>query len=205
MKKTIICNIPMKEKIDLVQYVSNDLSIPVSARKVRYPINAVLEETASKDDEIKIVLLVKRDALEHYKKNLKDFIDEVKTATQISGAKVDVVVLDTDFSEKREVHEQLMGMIVGLIEDECQILVDITYGPKELPIIIFAALGFAEKFLGCEINGIIYGQANFVDGKAVNTKICDMSPLYYLSSVSGSIHCNEPEKARKTLKSLLSL
>ena len=64
---------------------------------------------------------------------------------------------------------------------------------------------FAEKFLGCDIDNIIYGQANFVDGKPVNTKIWDMVPLFYLNTVTNTIHCDTPEKARKTLKSLLSL
>ena len=100
---------------------------------------------------------------------------------------------------------QLMGKIVDEIDNGSHIIVDITYGPKDLPIIIFTALGFAEKFLECEVDAIIYGQASFVDGHVVNTKICDMSPLYYLSSVTNTIKCDEPEKARKALKSLLSL
>ncbi len=205
MKKTIICNIPMKQNVDLSVYSSNDDSIPVSAREVRYPINALLEKTLQKNDEIKVILLVKEDEQKHYLKNQNDFIDELNRANADTGAKIEIVSINTAFSEERQVHEELMGKIVDEIEDGCHVIVDITYGPKDLPIIIFSALGFAEKFLECEIDGIIYGQANFVDGHVVDTKICDMSPLYYLSSVSGSIHSDEPDKARKMLKSLLSL
>ena len=46
---------------------------------------------------------------------------------------------------------------------------------------------------------------NFENGKVVNTKICDMIPLYYLNSVTDTIHCDEPEKAKQMLKTLLSL
>lgn len=63
-----------------------------------------------------------------------------------------------------------MGRIIDEIDDESHIIADITYGLKDLPIIIFSALGFAERFLGCEIDAIIYGQANFVSGHVVNTK-----------------------------------
>ena len=60
MKKTIICNIPMRENVDLSVYKSDDLSLPVSDRAVRYPINTFLEKTLSPEDEIKVLLLVKK-------------------------------------------------------------------------------------------------------------------------------------------------
>lgn len=205
MKKTIICNIPMKEVVDQSVYQSDDLSIPVSRRAVKYPINAFLEESLSPGDEIKVLLLLKKDDYGHYEKNREDFEKELREVNEKSGAQICVTVLDTAFSQEKAVHEQLMGRIIDEIDDESHIIADITYGPKDLPIIIFTALGFAEKFLGCEVDAIVYGQANFVDGHVVNTKICDMSPLYYLSSVTNTIQCDEPDKARKTLKSLLAL
>lgn len=98
-----------------------------------------------------------------------------------------------------------MGSIVDELEIGARILVDTTYGPKDLPIVIFTALNFAEKFFECQIDNIIYGKAEFVNGKAVDTKMCDMVPLYYLGSITNSIHCVEPGKAKSMLKSLLSL
>ena len=88
MKKTIICNIPMKQNVDLSVYSSNDDSIPVSAREVRYPINALLEKTLQKNDEIKVILLVKEDEQKHYLKNQNDFIDELNRANADTGAKI---------------------------------------------------------------------------------------------------------------------
>ena len=195
----------MKEVVDQSVYQSDDLSIPVSRRAVKYPINAFLEESLSPGDEIKVLLLLKKDDYGHYEKNREDFEKELREVNEKSGAQICVTVLDTAFSQEKAVHEQLMGRIIDEIDDESHIIADITYGPKDLPIIIFTALGFAEKFLGCEVDAIVYGQANFVDGHVVNTKICDMSPLYYLSSVTNTIQCDEPDKARKTLKSLLAL
>ena len=205
MKKTIICNIPMKENVDLAVYVSDDKSLPVSGKEVRYPINSFLEKTMASDDELKIILLDKKDEYGHYQKNTDDFKQELDEVNKNIGAKLSYTVIDTDFSQSRVVHEQLMGSIVDELEIGTHILVDITYGPKDLPIIIFAALSFSEKFLECKVDNIVYGQANFVDGKVVNTKICDMIPLYCLASITNTIHCVEPEKAKKMLKSLLSI
>ena len=55
------------------------------------------------------------------------------------------------------------------------------------------------------MDNIVYGQASFVNGKAVDTKICDMIPLYCLGSITNTIRCDEPEKAKSMLKALLAL
>jgi len=205
MKKTIICNIPMKENVDLSVYKSDDLSLPVSDRAVRYPINTFLEKTLSPEDEIKVLLLVKKDEYSHYEKNANDFIEELKVINNDINSKMEFKIIDTNFEQKQSVHEELMAKIIDEIDAYTHILADITYGSKDMPIVLFSAMGFAEKFLRCEIDNIIYGQANFENGKVVNTKICDMIPLYYLNSVTDTIHCDEPEKAKQMLKKLLSL
>lgn len=204
MKKVIICNIPMKKDVDQTVYVSNDKSLPVTDRPVRYSINALLEKTLKSEDDVKVLMLVKKDEYSCYEQNMQYFIDELNESNS-AGAKINFVTIDTAFSQERAVHEQLMSRIVDEIEPETHVLADITYGSKDMAIVVFTALNFAEKFLGCDIDNIVYGQANFVDGKAVNTKICDMIPLYALSSVTNAIRCVEPEKAKQMLKTLLSL
>lgn len=205
MKKIIICSIPMKEKVDQVVYVSDDKSLPVADKAVRYPINAFLEKTIQSNDELKIVLLVKKDDYGHHDKNTEYFKTELNEANEGIGAKIEYSVIDTEFSETKAVHAQLMGRIVDEFDIGSHIMVDTTYGPKDLPIVIFTALSFAEKFLDCKIDNIVYGQASFVNGQTVDTKFCDMIPLYYLGSITNTIHCVEPEKAKAMLKALLSL
>ena len=205
MKKTIICNISMKEKLDKVLYVSDDQSIPVANKKVRYPICSFLEKTICIEDELKILLLVKKDKNRYYKRNMEYFKKELSEANKDAKAAIKYVVLDTEFSQEKSIHEQLMGAIVDELEDNSHILADITYGPKDLPIVIFSALNFAEKYLNCSVDNIIYGQASFENGQAVDTKICDMIPLYCLGALTNTIHSSEPNRARKMLKTLLSL
>ena len=205
MNKTIICGIPMKKVIDQVVYRSDDKSIPSADRAVRYPINAFLEETLKPSDELKIILLVKQDPHGSHEHNIGLFKEELANANASIGAKVSYTVIDTDFSQSKSVHEHLMGRLVDEFDIGAHVIVDTTYGPKDLPIVIFTSLNFAEKFLKCEIDNIIYGQASFVDGHAVDTKLCDMIPLYYLGSITNTIHCIEPEKAKSMLKALLSI
>ena len=193
MKKTIICSIPMKKRIDKVLYTSDDASLPVAERMVRFPICAFLEKTLSADDELDVIILVKKDRFGHYEKNVELFKTDLAEANANIGAAIKFCEIDTDFEETKAVHEQHMGRIVDVLAVGSHILVDITYGPKDLPIVIFFALSFAEKYLNCTVDNIVYGQASFVDGQAVDTKICDMIPLYCLGSITNTIRCNEPE------------
>ena len=179
MKKTVICNIPMKERIDKVLYTSDDATLPVADRMVRFPISAFLEATLSSGDELNVIILVKKDNYGHYEKNVELFKTELTEANANIGAAISYCEIDTDFEQTKSVHEQLMGRIVDVLSIGSHILVDITYGPKD--------------------------QASFVNGKAVDTKICDMIPLYCLGSITNTIRCDEPEKAKSMLKALLAL
>ncbi len=204
MKKIVICNVPMRKTEERYIYKSGDLSLSSSDRPVIYPINAFLENHLESQDEIKVLLLVKRDLQGHYKQNITEYIDELMSVNVVN-ANIDYKMIETDYSEDQSVHEKLMASIVDEIEDESRIFCDITYGPKDLPIVLFAALNFAEKFLHCEIENILYGQATFVDGNPTNIKLCDLVPLYYLNSVANTIRCDNSQKARELLKNLLSL
>lgn len=205
MKKVVICNIPMREKVDSVVFKSIDKSLPVSTEAYRYPINSFLSVTATDRDELKVILLVKKDNNSYYEKNTEDFKSEISRICENSGAKAEIVVIDTDFAQQKEIHERLMGRLVDEIDTGSHIMVDITYGPKDLPILIFTVLNIAEKFLNCEVDNIVYGKAEFEDNKVVGSEICDMIPLYCLSSVTNTIKCDDPDKARQMLKSLLML
>ena len=205
MKKILFCNVPLSLNAQKCVYTSDDYSVPVSNTPVMFPVNAFFEKTLKPEDEIKAILLVKKDPSGQYKAHISACIEELMTAAEKSGAKVEYKIIDTDFSEKQETHDSLLMDIVNELEDNAHITADITYGPKDLPIVLFTALNFAEKYFNCDIDNIVYGQAHFVDGKPTKTTICDMVPLYYLNSVANSVQCDSSEKAKEALKTLLSI
>ena len=147
MKKIVICNIPMRENVAKTVYASTDNSLPVSEKPYRYPINSFLAETVGNGDDLKIILLIKKDGNAFYEKNTADYKQEIEEVCLNRGARAEFVPIDTAFSQNKENHEQLMGRLIDEIDTEAHVLVDITYGPKDLPIVIFSALNFAEKFL----------------------------------------------------------
>ena len=70
MKKTIICNIPMKARIDKSVYISEDKSIPASGRKVSFPVNAFIEAAITEGAELKVILLAKDDEFSSAEANI---------------------------------------------------------------------------------------------------------------------------------------
>ena len=115
------------------------------------------------------------------------FLDELaKRKDELEGvrfyfgaASKPFAMLDKEYNRSFQLYDYFISASErNSIKDGSHIIADITFGPKDVPIIVFAVLGFAEKSLGCEVDHIIYGQANFENGRPVNTKICDMSPLY---------------------------
>lgn len=205
MKKTIICGIPMREYVAANVFESNDQSLPVSTEAYRYPVNSFLEKTLKGDDELKVILVVKRDGKDYYINNVAHFKDEINHANAEHNAKIEIVTIESDFEQDKEIHQQLMCDLVEQIDEGSNIIVDTTFGAKDLPVIIFAALEFAEKFLECEVENIVYGKAEFEDNKVVKSTICEMTSLYYLSSVTNTVKCDDPSRAKQMLKSLLSL
>lgn len=204
MKRIILCNIPMKKDVATTVYESNDVAIPVSNKAFMYPINAFLAETLRKEDKIKAILLVKRDEDDYYINNAEVFKKEMSEICGAVGITPDFSVIETSFDESKTTHTQLMDKLIDSIDDDAHIFADITYGPKDLPIVVFSTLLFAENYLRCSVDNIIYGQAFFCNNKVVKSIICDMSPLYCLSSISNTINCNDPDKARIMIKTLLS-
>lgn len=205
MKKTIICSLPFKPNIQKVVYEDTGMPLPTANHAVRFPINAVLDANLCDGDEVKMILLIKTDKNNFYEENKGLFLEELKDAIGNRHVNVTTEIVYTDFSEKQEVHEKLLGDIIDKIDDESHIIADITYGPKDIPILIFAALNFCEKHLSCKIDGIVYGLAQFGDNhNIVEGKMCDMSSLFYLNSISETVQCGSSDKARQLLKTLLS-
>lgn len=174
--------------------------------KYSYPITAFLSEKMKPEDEIKCILLTKHSAFSVSNERVDLFREEMDLANEGIGAKISYHVIESQFEEDREVHEKLMAEIVRHIEDGSHILADITFGPKDVPIIVFAVLNFAEKFLGCEVDNIIYGQGFFDrNNEFVGGKICELIPLYSLSSLTNTLECQNSDKARAMLDSIVSL
>ena len=190
------------------------LKYPVDGNKtieydgeVIFPVNAVLARILKKSDDVKVVLLSKTDADGNSAINAGVFQKELNEINRKIGADIEYVTLATRFEETKDVHATLLKDMIAKLDEGAEIIADVTYGPKTLPLVMFSVLAFAEKFFGCDIKNIIYGKVDFPNGSAVpeNPVIYDLTPLYYLNSVTSAIECTNSGEAVKILDTLLSI
>ena len=205
MRKIIICNMTMRESIEPLVYQTEDGSLRVSDRAVIYPVLSCIRNMLSPADSVKIVLFCKCDPNGNYLRNVSRFQKEFDEQCDGIGIEPEYQFINTEFDEEREATEKLLSQIVSACEDGAEIISDITYGTKTMPVVLLAALSFAVKHLGCKVRHIFYGQVYFQDGVPTQPKICDLSDLIYLNSLLNTLHCDSPGKAREALVKLLEL
>lgn len=212
MKKIVFSNLPMKKELNKFRYnVDGNDTIEYDG-EVIFPVNLVLAKTMKKGDKVKVVLLSKDDIEGNSAINAGIFQKELNNINRSIGADIEYVTLATPFEETRGVHETLLRDMVDKLENGAEIIGDVTYGPKPLPIIMFAVMNFAEKFFSAKIKNIIYGKVDFIDDgsgtgktKPVNPVLYDLTPLYYLNSVTNAMEYRTSEEAVKALDVLLDL
>lgn len=204
MKKTLIVNLPMQLKDGKMVYESESSSLAPSKMPLLFAILAYLEPRLTKDDSLKCIFIAKTEyntPLDEIIQRFKDELDEINHYS----IPVEYIAIESEFKEKNSVHDQLFKDIINNIEDNSTILADITFGPKDVPIIEFAALNFASEHLNCNIERIIYSQGTFKDGKIVSKNLCDMMDLFTLQRLTSSFRSASPEKARDLVNKIIDL
>ena len=210
--KVVFSDLPMKKELHALNYrVDGNETINYDG-EVIFPVNAVLAKTMQRGEKVKVVLLSKVDIEGNSAINAGIFQKELNEINRGIGADIEYITLATPFEETRDVHETLLKDMVSKLENGAEIIGDVTYGPKPLPIIMFAVMNFAEKFFSAEIKNIVYGKVDHVDDgsgtgktKPVNPVLYDLTPLYYINSLTNTMEYKSSDEAVKALNLLLDL
>lgn len=210
--KIVFSDLPMKKELNGFKY-SDDGNIAAEYDgTVLFPINAVLAKSINKGEKVRVVLLSKVDVEGNSAINAGKFQAELNEINRGIGADIEYITLATPFEETRDVHETLLRDMIGKLEESAEIIGDVTFGPKPLPIIMFAVMNFAEKFFNAKIKSIVYGKVDFVDDGsdtghtvAKNPVLYDLVPLYYLNSLTNSMEYKTSADAVKALDTLLNI
>lgn len=210
--KIIFSDLPMKKELHAFHYKADGNATIEYDGEVIFPVNAVLAKTLKKGEKVKIILLSKVDIEGNSAINAGIFQKELNSINRSIGADIEYITIATPFEETRSVHEMLLRDMVGKLENGAEMIGDVTYGPKPLPIIMFAVMNFAEKFFSAKIKNIVYGKVDFVDDesgtgktKPVNPVLYDLTPLYYLNSLTNAMEYKTSDEAVKALDVLLDL
>ena len=205
--KLIITTVPMKKDISLFHYPVVGNSIIEYEKEVIFPVNAVLAKSLQKEERGKVLFLSTSGGDQNYSKdNIEKFKEELTKINAEIKADLSWETIDVPFDPQNEVFEQLAGGIISQFEKDCQIIADITYGIKPLPMILFCTLQFAEKFFNATILNIVYGKVEFGrQNKPENPKLYDITSLFYLNKMIGAMECESGEVASNILNDFFKI
>lgn len=203
MKKTVFVTLMMADGMQKRHFPVDGNSFIEYPGEAYYAINAVLAQTMKSDDEIKVVLIQTKGGDDAGSKNATLFMDELN-AMNTCGASIKYEVIPSNFVETKEKFKDLYKSLIKNLENETELYADVTFGPKSLPLMIFAAMQFGEKFFDCSIGNVIYLKAEFKNNQFVegSQMIYDYTPLYMLSSFTNTIECASGEKAVAAVEAL---
>ena len=204
MKKIVFATLRMADDMKKKHYPVDGNSFIEYEGEVYYAINAVLAKTMKSNDEIKVVLIQTEGGDQAGEKNACLYKNELNSLN-VCGASITYVDIKSPFTENEEKFKKLYLDLIRTLEQDAELYTDVTFGPKSLPLTIFAVLQFGEKFFDCSIGNVIYLKADHAtvveNGISVNRikpnsqKICDYTPLYMINRITNTISAKTGEKA----------
>lgn len=203
MKKIVFVTLMMADDMHKRHYPVDGNSFIEYSGEVYYAINAVLAKTLKVGDDIKIVLIETKAGDDAGSKNAQLFMNELNEINTC-GASITYEVIPSSFLETKDNFKGLYKKLLKILENDAEISADITFGPKALPLMIFSAMQFAEKFFDCSIGNVIYLKSEFKNGKVDEKSqvICDYTPLYMLNSFTNTIESSSGERAVAAIEAL---
>lgn len=215
MKKIIFINVPLQQIPSTKYKIIGNSNFEYSG-KVMCAIDSILAKTLKKDDDVKIVYVKEEQSQQNNEdKKMRKELEEINKNI---GAKINFKLICKPFEETQDTHEQLLENLIDELEENAEVSADVTYGTKPLSFIIFNILTFAAKFCNADINNVVYSKVEYEKastGKTIldengkpkvkNGTIFNLSPLYYLNSISSTIKCKNMNEAKQIIKKIINM
>jgi hypothetical protein len=199
--KVVIIPVPAKapDGVKLLEYSVDGKKENVYKKPLRCPINGLLAETLKKDEEIKVIYIY-IDSNWKCEKNKENFMTELNEINAGIGAKITYDGVPTSFNPTKKTYNELILKLADKIPKNADILADITYGYKTETLSLFCALRFVEEYCDATVRDVIYGQVEFggMNEFKQQTRF-DVTSLYYLFNLMGTMGTDDPETAKKIL------
>ena len=180
MLKTYITTVPLQGKLDPMLYQRERAGAPTATC---FPIVQVMRDTLEPGDTVRLLAIRQEnaDTARNYQRLLEELAQLV-----IAEAQVELVPLPED-----QRPETLIGLcrdLVDALPQVTRVYACITYGSKSIPVVTLTALTCAEAtHTELEVGGVYYGEVKRENGKVVGARLYEMSALYQLAGLMGTM------------------
>jgi hypothetical protein len=209
--KTVIIIVPMKppHEVKSLQYPVDGNKAIEYKKPVHCPIDGILAKTLKKDEQVKVFYILTKGETSECEQNKKAFIEELENINKDIGAILSYDSLEIDFEPTKKTYNKIIIDLAEKIPDNAEIYVDTTFGFKAIPLSLFCALRFVEEFREANIQYIIYGKVEFDKETRKplpeSAMLYDITSLYYLFKLMGTMGASNAEDALKTLKDFFAM
>jgi hypothetical protein len=207
--KTVIITVPMKplHEVEAMQYPMDGNKAIEYEKPVRCPINGILAKTMEKNEQVKVIYILTKGENSECGRNKNTYIEELEGINKEIGAVLRYDTVEIDFEPTKKTYNKLITDLAEKIPDNAEIYVDTTFGFKAIPLSLFCALRFVEEFRDAVVQYIIYGKVEFnkKTRKPEKPMLYDITSLYYLFKLMGSMGASNAEDALETLKDFFAM
>lgn len=180
MLKTYITTVPLQGKLDPMLYQREWAEAPTATC---FPIVQVIRDTLEPGDTVRLLAIRQENA--DTARNYQRLLEEL-AQLGIAEAQVELVPLPED-----QRPETLIGLcrdLVDALPQVTRVYACITYGSKSIPVVTLTALSCAEAtHTELEVGGVYYGEVKRENGKVVGARLYEMSALYQLAGLVGTM------------------
>ena len=207
--KTVIITVPMKplNEVEPIQYPMDGNKSIEYDKPVRCPINGILAKTLEKDEKVKVIYILTTGENSECELVKRAYIEELENINKEIGAVLSYDTIEIDFEPTKKTYNTLIINLAEKISENAEIYVDTTFGFKAIPLSLFCALRFVEEFREAIVQYIVYGKVEFdkETRKPKNPMLYDITSLYYLFKLMGTMGASNADDALKTLKDFFAM
>ena len=180
MLKTYITTVPLQGKLDPMLYQRERAEAPTATC---FPIVQVIRDTLEPGDTVRLLAIRQEntDTARNYQRLLEELAQ-----LGIAQDQVEPVPLPED--QRPETLIGLCRELVDALPQVTRVYACITYGSKSIPVVTLTALTCAEAtHTELEVGGVYYGEVRRENGKVVGARLYEMSALYQLAGLVGTM------------------
>lgn len=180
MLKTYITTVPLQGKLDPMLYQRERAEAPTATC---FPIVQVMRDTLEPGDTVRLLAIRQENA--DTARNYQRLLEEL---AQLGIAEAQVELVPLPEGQRPETLIGLCRDLVDALPQVTRVYACITYGSKSIPVVTLTALSCAEAtHTELEVGGVYYGEVKRENGKVVGARLYEMSALYQLAGLVGTM------------------
>ena len=201
MRKVFLWSIILG-RYEQTKYISDDFDLPV--KDYGFSMSYCLDMNVEQGDSVIVITAITEGSLAQ--ENYRNFTAEAQAILMEKQAKYEfITVTQTERFEGHTINSFFKD-IAELIQDEDKIYADITFGIKPYTFSMFIAMAYAVRAAkNVSVETVIYAlKYSGKNEKEQNSKICDLTSLFYLNEIAGQMRSGDKPAADRMLNFLIS-